>query len=157
MFVGVNIEHGSVIYSSHVPEVTVFQESTTKSELEALLSQVILTKSHDWSYENEYRFFGIDLPNAIKFVPTKLKAIVVGRRMVDSEVERTKKAIEKYNNVHDANVRLLFAHRRATTYQLGIDSNLGFRNSCETNMSARIPVLPNLDTSPITSINDYEK
>ncbi len=150
------IEFGSVIYSSHVPEITVYQEQTTRAMLKAEAKDVILTKSSEWSYEQEVRFFGeLDDP-AVRFSPSALQAVIVGRRVNNEQIAEIEQKVQKFNQANECSARVLYSHRLATTFQFGVDSNKGYRDSCETNFNARIPVLPELLGDAVTSISRAE-
>lgn len=143
---------GNVLYSSHVPEITVFQEKTTDGMLRAAVSNVVLTKSSEWSYEQELRYFHRESNPALSFDPHMLTAIIVGRRADVAQIENTKKLIQEYNDRNNTTVRLLFSHRLAQTFRLGVDSNFGYRNSCESNFSANVPVLKDIESPVVTSL-----
>lgn len=151
-FEPVTTDWGNVIYSSSVPELKVFQDQTTEGMLSVLLTDVILTKSLDWSYEKELRFFRSQKENHLKFYPRSLRAIIVGRRVSDELIDSIEKSIGKFEVEHNHKIQLLYAHRVATKYDLGIHSNKSYRDSCETNFSVKIPVLDGILSEPLTYI-----
>ncbi len=147
-----DVSWGNVIYSSLVPEIKVFQDQTTEGMLPTLLSDVVLTKSQDWSYEQEVRFYRSEVENKIEFNPEKLSAIIVGRRMVDEQLDQLRNSVAEYEKAAGHEVKVLFAHRNANSYSLGVHSNFGFRNGSEANMSIRIPVLDSIASPALTTL-----
>jgi len=145
-----NIPWGKVQYSSSIPELPIFQGKTTEGMLHAHIDSVILTKSIEWAYENENRFFKCQDNNYRNYVPSSLKAIIVGRRTDDKTIKNIKKQVEEFNKKHNATIEILYAYRNQGSYSLGIDWDLNFRNSCETNFGAGIPVRDDLNTPLVT-------
>lgn len=143
---------GNVIYSSLLPEIQVFQNSTTEGILEMLLTSVVLTKSSEWAYEQELRFFLRQDPNFLEYDPTKLKAIIIGRRTSDDDINSIKKEVQDFNAVNKQDVKVLFAHRVAASYELGVHQDKNFRDNSEFSFSGRIPVLDGIK-SPIVTGN----
>ena len=146
------ITWGRVIYSSLVPDIKIFQDQTTEGMLPTLLSDVILTKSQEWFYEQELRFFISQENNFLKFNPKFLKAIIIGRRVTDKEITELNSLIKKINKGNKLKIKVLYAHRFTNSYDLGIHSNKSFRDSSESNSSIRIPVLEGIKSKPLTSI-----
>ena len=146
------IAWGGVIYSSYIPEIKIYQDQTTEGMLPSLLSDVILTKSQEWSYEEEVRFFHTNDDNVIEYKPGTLKAIILGRRVNDTDRTKIQKLVDKFNKIHKTNVHILYAHRITRTYSLGVHSNEGFQKSSETSFSAKIPVLKTIRTKPLTTL-----
>ncbi len=151
-----NIESGNVIYSSQVPKVSIFQEKTSLAMVKVSLKDVILTKSSEWSYEQEIRFFGKCHNSIVPFSPAALKAVIVGRRVSDEKVKEINAEVRKFNELNATDVRVLYSHRLSTTFQFGVDSSKAYRDNCENNFSARIPVLPELNGEAITTISKSE-
>ena len=116
------------------------------------LSNVILTKSLEWAYEKEIRFYKRLEENYLHYNPEALKAIIVGRRMKENKIDDLKKLLNEFNKKNNTNTKLLYAHRVVNSYNLGIDSDYGYRNSCETNSSSAIPILDGIDQNPITTV-----
>jgi hypothetical protein len=143
------ISWGNVQYSTHVPELSIFQDKTTEGILRALLHNVVLSKSIDWSYEQELRFYNTQNVGFHKFKPAALRAIILGRRVKDSKIAAITRWVEDFNNRNETEVRVLFAHRVPSTYIVGVHSNKGMR---EGGFSARIPVCPDIDSRALTSI-----
>lgn len=141
---------GNIIYSSLIPEIQVYQNNTTEGILEMLLTNVVLTKSSEWAYEQELRFFLRQDEKFLPFDPTSLKAIIIGRRTPNDEIETIRNAISEFNNTNGQDVKLLFAHRVASKYDLGIHSNKDFRDNSEHSFSGRIPVLTGINSPIIT-------
>jgi len=147
---------GGVIYSSYIPEIKIYQDQTTEGMFPTLLNDVILTKSHDWSYEEEIRFYDISSSGSIQYKPESLKAIILGRRVSDADRKNIKKWVNEFNIKHKLDVKILFSHRITRTFSLGINSNEGFQKSSETSFSAKIPVLDNILSNPLTTLNSYK-
>lgn len=148
-FLAPEMSWGNVGYSTLLPEITVFQDNTTEGTLRASLADIILTKSSDWSYEQEVRFFLPDTNQMQAFNPEKLKAIIIGRRMDDDEIDKIASIVEEFNKRNNTNVRVLYSMRVASSYKLGVCSNKGSR---EGGFNARIPVLPDI-LSPVITTN----
>ncbi|WP_170381897.1 DUF2971 domain-containing protein [Ruegeria atlantica] len=151
IFSGTQVGWGGVIYSSELPTVTVFQEHTRVNMLPTIASDVILTKPMEWAYEEEVRFWTSAVGPAVSFDPTKLRAIIVGRRTSDPEIDQIMLEIDEYNQRNNQSVEMWFAHRNAARFTLGICSNRGFRDSAETSISDRIPILPTGGDQAVTS------
>lgn len=122
--------------------------------LPMLLTDVVLTKSQDWDYEKEIRFFRRQEENFVHYNPKSLKGIIVGRRTTNEEIEQLSNWINEFNEKNETSVKILFAHRVATKFNLGIHSNKGFRDSSESSFNARIPVLEGIDSEPLTTIKN---
>jgi len=152
-----NIGWGGVIYSSYVPELKIYQDQTTEGMLPSLLSDVILTKSQEWSYEEEIRFYHIKDTIAEQYKVKSLKAVILGRRVNSDDRADIKKWVGEYNKVNKTSVKILYAHRIARTYTLGIHSNEGFQKSSETSFSAKIPVLSGIISEPLTTITPSDE
>lgn len=125
---------------------------TMMDQVTILLSDVILTKSQEWSYEEEIRFFHTDNNNSVEYKPNALKAVILGRRVNATDRNAIQKFVKKFNETHKTDVRILYAHRIARTYSLGVHSNEGFQKSSETSFSAKIPVLETIRTKPLTTL-----
>lgn len=149
-----NIAWGGVIYSSYVPELKIYQDQTTEGMLPSLLSDVILTKSQEWSYEEEIRFYHSKDTVSEQYRVESLKAVILGRRVNSNDRVDIKKWVDEYNKENKTNVKILYAHRIARTYTLGINSNEGFQKNSETSFSAKIPVLSGIISEPLTTITD---
>ena len=152
-FISSEINWGGVNYSSYIPEVKIYQDQTTEGMLPSLLSDVILTKSQDWSYEEEIRFFHTDENNSIEYRPESLKAIILGRRVLDADRKDISNWVEALNEKYQLKIQILYAHRIARSYSLGINSNEGFQKSSETSFSAKIPVLETIRTKSLTTLD----
>jgi len=148
---------GNVIYSSLVPEIKIFQDKTTEGMLPMLLTDVILTKSQDWEYEKEIRFFRKQDENFMNYNPNALRGIIVGRRTPNKQIQLLENLIDEYNKKHSMDARVLYAHRIATKFNLGIHSNKSFRDSSERSFNAKIPVLKEINSPPLTSISSDRK
>ena len=144
------VNWGNVIYSSLIPEIYVFQNNTTEGIFEKLLMNVVLTKSSEWTYEKEIRFFLRQENKHLTYNPNSLKAIIVGRRTPDHNIDDINTDIAIYNSSNGTSVRLLFAHRIASSYNLGINSSRDFRNNSEESFNCRIPVLTSINTPVVT-------
>jgi len=144
---------GDVVYSSHVPEIKVYQDQTTEGMLSSLLSDVVLTKSQEWAYEKEVRFYRQQTKRFTKFNPSKLKAIIVGRRVKNDPIDDIKEWLKEFNSRHNSTVKILFAHRYALSYRLGIHRQQSIRDDAEKNLTAAVPVIKNIKSTPLTTID----
>ena len=151
LFAGKPIGWGSVVYSSQLPKLTVYQDHTRENMLDAIASDVILTKPIEWAYEEEVRYWTTASNPAVSFAPSTLRAVIVGRRTSDSKIDQIKLEIDKFNERKSQTVEMWFAHRNASSFTLGVCNNRGFRNSSETSISDRIPILPAGNDDPLTS------
>ena len=150
IFSNQTIGWGDVVYSSQLPTVTVYQDHTRKNMLEAIASEVILTKPVEWAYEEEVRFWTNGASPAVAFDPASLRAIIVGRRTSDPEIDSIRSKIDEFNQANGCSVELWFSFRQASSFALGVCNDRGFRGSSETNISDRIPILPSGDDSALT-------
>ena len=141
---------GGVVYSSQLPTLSIFQEHTKRNMLEAVASKVILTKPIEWAYEEEMRFWGTSPFPAIGYDPSALRAIIVGRRTSDEQIENIRSLILGFNQRNGSSAELWFAHRYASSFMLGICNDLDFRNSSEIENMDRFPILPRGDESALT-------
>ena len=110
-----------------------------------------MTKSQDWAYEQEFRFFKTFDGNAMKYRVNTLKAIILGRRVSEPDEQSIVELVNDFNKAHSVEVKVLFAHRIARFYSLGIHSNSGFQKSSEHSFSASIPVLEDICSEPVTT------
>jgi hypothetical protein len=110
-----------VEYVDHYPELDLSDNS-----LDGAL-RVLLTKSNDWSYENEYRLITaapgysyLDIPttrdNLLPFPAGSLKAIIMGCRMPESAGERVRALVAGAGRP----ITLKAAHRIPDRYSLEI-------------------------------------
>ncbi len=143
---------GNVIYSSLLPELKIFQDQTTRGMLPSILSDVVLTKSQDWAYEQEFRFYNSFDGNSLKYPIKALKAIILGRRVSESDEKKVIEQVTFFNKENKTDVKILFAHRVARSFNLGIHSNSIFQKSAENSFSASIPVLKNICSESITTL-----
>lgn len=148
-FLKSNFPYGKVIYSSSIPEVTIFQDKTTEGMARAHLDQVILTKSIDWEYEKEIRYFRRQDEKFSKYYPKGLRAIIAGRKTSNEDISKIKKEISMFNNKNGTTVELLYASRLAGSYSLHIEEHENLRDG---NFGAAIPVRNDID-SPLLSIS----
>jgi len=146
------IPWGNVIYSSQIAKVHVYQEKSNQAMMNMEMSKVVLTKSLEWAYEKEMRFYLNQDDNFLHFKPDCLKAVIVGRAMQNKEIDEVLKLINEFNETNKTNVKILYARREANSYSLGIDSNKGFRDGSETSLIASNPVINGLDGEPFTTI-----
>lgn len=147
---------GNIIYSSLLPELKIYQDQTTEGMFQTMLSDVVLTKSQDWSYEQEIRVYKRQEENSIGFQPNRLRAIIVGRKLSDEDETVINEAVARFNESNDTNLRILYAHRVARSFNLGISSYANMRRDSEGQFSASIPVLNNILSPPLTTIVDDE-
>ena len=145
------VNWGSVVYSSQLPTLTVYQDYIRKNMLDAIASDVLLTKPMEWAYEEEVRYWSTASSPAVSFDPSKLRAIIVGRRTIDSEIDQIKLEIDTFNQTNNQTVEMWFAHRNVSSFTLGVCNDRGFRNGSETSISDRIPILPASSDDALTS------
>jgi hypothetical protein len=147
---------GNVVYSSTLPEVKVFQGKTNEAMLSALLEDIVLTKSVEWSYERELRFFGRHIQQAMVFNSASLRAVVLGRRISDENEALARTLVRDFNQEHESDVKVLVAHRIASTFSLGISFHANLRRDSESSVSARIPILDTRTSSALTESSDLD-
>ena len=143
---------GNVNYSKDVPRVKVFENQTTEGVLPYLIEDIILTKSMEWTYEEEIRFFKYRGRYIYKFNPKSLKAIIIGRKTHDDTIKLIKKEIEKFNQKHSTDVLLYYTKRNPSKYELGISPDLGGRLSGDNTIRTHVDTYDNID-SPLLSDN----
>ncbi len=145
-----NVGWGNVIYSSLIPEIQVFQNSTTEGILEMLLTNVVLTKSSEWAYEQEIRFFLRQKEKLLNYRADSLKAIIIGRRTPDTDIQNISTYVSNFNSANSTNVKVLYAHRVASKYDLGIHSDKNFRDNSEKSFNCSVPILTSIDSAIVT-------
>ncbi len=143
---------GNVNYSKDVPQVKVFENQTTEEVLHYLIEDIILTKSMEWAYEEEIRFFKHRGRYIYKFNPNCLKAIIIGRKTDDKKIELIKKEIEKFNQKHNTDVLLYYTKKKPSKYELDISPDLGGRLSGDNTIRTLVDTYDNID-SPLLSDN----
>lgn len=108
--------HEKVRYSNQLPTIDFFEGVSTKSTLKPQIDEIILTKSLNWAYEKEYRFFLEDNIQFLEFNPASLNYIILGCR--SKEDENLKILLEKFNEKHKTNVKLLYASKSLNEYRM---------------------------------------
>ncbi len=136
---------GEVKYSSHIPEVNMFEGHITKGILKINIETVVLTKSLEWAYEKEirYYFYQDDFPR--NYNSLSLKAVIIGRRTGDEDIEKIKCEVKKFNSEHKADAKILYACREPRNYSLGIVEHKERRDSSEKGAVGYYPVLSDID------------
>lgn len=87
-----------------------------KNKLEGI-ETLLLTKSLDWKYEEEFRYISMNGPRIEKFQKSFLKGIIFGQRATDEQIEEIKKLC--VNNFDD---NVLFARMIKAGLDLNVES-----------------------------------
>lgn len=117
---GLTDYYGDVIYSSHLPRIYYKEGNTTLEQWDKELYKVLMTKSLNWVYEEEYRI--IRNKNAVNtFRPQSLKAIIIGYKA--SIWNRTKilEIIAKANESRDQKIEIYYACLSTRNFKIFIN------------------------------------
>lgn len=87
---GDRLRFGSVVY-----DAPAFVENTTGATDKDELARFVLTKSSDWSHEDEVRLYGFAHPEFVKF-PGKVKRVCMGLKIEQSKRELLVDVIENF-------------------------------------------------------------
>ena len=100
-----------ITYSEPYPTTTIFDDNLAR------MKAMLLTKSDDWSYEQEWRILEQDRgPGEYPFPPSVLDAIIVGCRASKSDVERVIGLADR----SPSKPRVLYARRSNRSFRLEI-------------------------------------
>ena len=112
---------GEVIYSSHLPKLQLLYGSSTSSDVERQLENIILTKSKPWSYEQEFRFYTSLDKQSHRFDSKSLKYVILGMRSSD-DFSFVSPVVSEFNKRNGTNVRILHANMASDRYEMEINS-----------------------------------
>lgn len=123
VFSNTHFKNGLINYSTIVPTLNYFEGLTTEELLKPQIESIILTKSDNWAYEKEVRFYLKSNEGVHSFNPTSLQAIILGTRAIH-EKENVEALVKSYNIKHSTSVLILFSHpkRDSFTMQIGYNS-----------------------------------
>ncbi|AIW17175.1 DUF2971 domain-containing protein [Vibrio tubiashii] len=115
-----NFKRQSVQYSNKVPDLLVFENSTTEAQLEMYIPNLICTKSEAWAYEKEIRYFGQSSKTAHNFDVETLQAVILGCRVTTEQCIKAQKLIDKVNKQYGTEIGLFHAVKDGGFYQMQI-------------------------------------
>lgn len=113
---------GLVNYSTIVPLLDYFEGYSTEELLKPQLENVILTKSDNWTYEKELRYYTQTDENIHSFNPQSLQAVIIGSRAIENK-DYVEDQIKSYNEKHETNVLILFSHPKRDSFSMQIGYN----------------------------------
>ncbi|EHK9100270.1 DUF2971 domain-containing protein [Vibrio parahaemolyticus] len=110
----------SIQYSNKVPDVFIFENSTTEAQLEMYMPNLICTKSEAWAYEKEIRYFGESSETVHNFDITSLKAVILGCRVTIEKTLEARKLINSINKKFGTEIGLFHAIKDGGLYKMQI-------------------------------------
>ena len=100
-------------YSEPYPTTRIFDDHLAR------MNAIILTKSDDWAYEEEWRVLEYDHgPGVYQFPPNSFDAIVVGCRATDADVDR----VVDLANRSPSKLQVLRARKSDQSFRLEIET-----------------------------------
>lgn len=119
------IHSGEIIYSNKMPEIQCVDHLQREELITLELIKILLTKSINWAYEKEYRYFTKRDSNTVYFNPQSLQAIFVGLRVEESEKQKISTLVKQYNIKHNTKVIIAYARKSPRNYEMEIASKGG--------------------------------
>jgi hypothetical protein len=107
-----------VLYSNLLPQVDYFDDKTSFEMLKPQIESIVHTKSDKWAYEKEYRYYCNSNESVHNFNPKALQAVIMGFRYENKEL--AEELINRYNEKHKMNVKLLYAKVSPDEYRMNI-------------------------------------
>jgi len=108
-------------YSSELPTINFYELKTTLEILKHQIENIIFTKSTNWIYEKELRFYIESTEKTFKFNPKSLNAVIIGYRVTDHS--KIKKLVDNFNLINKTDVIILYAKPGITDYKMNISNN----------------------------------
>ncbi|MHC9511792.1 DUF2971 domain-containing protein [Kangiella sp. M94] len=110
-----------VRYSNKLPCLNYFDGSTSMAHLQPQIEEVILTKSVNWAYEQEFRFYTDSSSLIHNFHPESLQGIIIGSRVDESNEDLLKTFVDAFNKKYDTNVKIMHATPSKSNYEMLIN------------------------------------
>jgi hypothetical protein len=107
-------------YSNMLPKLNFFDGLTNIELLKPQIEEIVLTKSDNWAYEKEFRFYTESDSAVHNFNPKSLLGVVLGTRIKEEEEEEIKNLISDYNTKHELDVKIMYATPSNTNYEMKI-------------------------------------
>jgi hypothetical protein len=107
-------------YSNMLPKLNFFDGLTNIELLKPQIEEIVLTKSDNWAYEKEFRFYTESDSTVHNFNPKSLLGVVLGTRITNSEEEEIKNLVSDYNTKHKLDVKIMYATPSNTNYKMKI-------------------------------------
>lgn len=124
------IKSKKVIYSNSLVEIRFFEKTTSIELLKPQIESIIYTKSENWAYEKEYRYWKKTNENSLKFNPKSLKAIIVGFR--NAKKDEIIKSVNEYNIKNDMDVKIIYSRPSPQFYKMVFSYKYGIKSSSTT-------------------------
>lgn len=118
LFKNRNFKNEDVEYSSKLPKLYFFEESTTKSQVSSQLGDVICAKSDSWAYEKELRYYIESESQAHNYESNSLVGIVLGCRVSSDDINHASRLINQYNQKHKQKVKLYYSAMSGWLYEM---------------------------------------
>lgn len=107
-----------VKYTNELPKIDFFQEITTIDIIKPQIEEIIFTKSNNWSYEKEFRYYKYSIEKSFNFNPKSLNGVIIGYRC--NEIKKVDDLIKQYNKTHNTDVKLMYAKPSINEYLMDI-------------------------------------
>jgi hypothetical protein len=107
-------------YSNMLPTLNFFDGLSNIELLKPQIEEILLTKSDNWAYEKELRFYTESDSTIHDFSPKSLLGIVLGTRIKHDEEEKIKILVNDYNKKHELDVKIMYATPSQTNYEIKI-------------------------------------
>lgn len=127
IFNKLNFTFSEVRYTNKFPDLNFFEGSTSIEHLKPQINNILFTKSDNWAYEKEYRFYSDSDKDIHNFIPDSLQGLILGSRVNEDDGKTIRKLVETYNDKHSTQVKIMYAIPSKTTYEMLItyNSNVG--------------------------------
>jgi hypothetical protein len=103
-------------YSNLLPSLNYYDGTTSIAHLKTQIADIILTKSDNWSYEKEFRFYTDSSSLIHSFNPTSLQGIIIGCRVTSADEDAIKTLVKTFNEKHKSNVKVMHATPSISNY-----------------------------------------
>tara|TARA_R110002051_G_scaffold162609_1_gene234225 strand:+ start:421 stop:1239 length:819 start_codon:yes stop_codon:yes gene_type:complete len=124
------IKSKKVTYSNSLSEIRFFEKTTSMDILKPQIESIIYTKSENWAYEKEYRYWKKTNDNSLKFNPESLKAIIVGFR--NTKKDEIIKSVKEYNIKNGTDVKIIYSRPSPQFYKMIFSYKHGIKSSSTT-------------------------
>ena len=118
LFINRDFKVDDVEYSSKLPKLYFFEESTTQPQIYSQLGEVIYGKSDAWAYEKELRYYVQSEARAQNYEPNALVGIVLGCRISSEDIGDALRLIARYNQINQQEVKLYYSAMSGWLYEM---------------------------------------
>lgn len=116
LFKGHNTNHSKVRYSNLLPTIDFIDGVSNINMIQPQIDEIIFTKSINWAYEEEFRFYVKNKIQALEFNPASIKYIIMGCRL--SEKKKLQALVDQFNKKHSLDVRLLYSSKSLKEFKM---------------------------------------